>query len=406
MKQFEEEIKSFSSTKEYLTPQERKLATQHYKKKYTVGVPKEPFPDENRVCLTPQAVEMLTSNGHTVYIEKSAGNRAGFTDKEYIESGGILSTKEKVFSAQIFLQISPILPDQIKLLSKGQFVISTLQTHTRKVDYIKKMMNKKISALAIEYIKEKDTYYPFICSLSQIEGILAVHIAAEYLSKSQDGKGILFGGIIGVPPTEVVILGAGTAAEHAAKAAIGLGATVKIFDLSNYKLCQFSKHLGQKVYTSIFNPKDVIQSLQTADVMIGAFHYEDDRPLMVVTEDMIKQMKKGSVIIDLTIDKGGCFETSKSTTHQNPAFIQHGVIHYCVENISSLVPRTASIALSNIFAPLILKISNAGGISHLTTNDKGFRYGIYLFRGILTNARLGKKLGLDYHDINLLIDAL
>jgi len=241
--------------------------------------------------------------------------------------------------------------------------------------------------------------------MSTIAGSTSVLVAAEYLSNVNKGKGVMLGGISGITPTEVVILGAGTAAEFAARAALGLGATVKIFDNSIKRLMELQNILGQRLYTSIFHPQVLERVLKTADVVIGTLSPEETDQRYIISEDQVMLMKKGSVIIDLSIDKGGCFETSELRNHNSPSFIKHGVIHYCVPNITSRVARTASIAMSNVFAPMLGAIGETGGIKQQLKDDAGLRHGVYVYNGILTNDYLGRLYNLPARDINLLMAA-
>ena len=290
-------------------------------------------------------------------------------------------------------------------MQRKQTIFSTLQITVQPKDYIKKLISKKVSAIAFDTIKDESGIYPVIRSMGEIAGNTAILIAAELLSNVNKGKGLMLGGVAGVPATEVVILGAGTVGEFAARAALGLGATVKIFDNALYKLRRLQNDLGMRVFTSILQPDVLLNELKTADVVVGAIRAPERRTPCVVTEEMVKEMRLGSVVVDVSIDQGGCFETSRVTDHKNPVYTQYGVIHYCVPNIASRVARTASYALSNIFAPILLKIGEEGGIDKMLKANKGVRHGVYLYNGILTNQMLGESLKLPYKDINLLIAA-
>ena len=238
-----------------------------------------------------------------------------------------------------------------------------------------------------------------------LKRITSILIASEYLSNVHKGKGVMLGGITGITPAEVVILGAGTAAEYAARAAIGLGAEVKIFDNSIYKLRRVQNFVGQRLHTSIFHPRVLQKTLKSADVVIGAVHLIGKGPRFYITEDMVKGMKKGSVIVDISIDQGGCVETSESRSHHDPVYTKHGVVHYCVSNIPSRVARTASIALSNVFAPILMSIGDSGGIQTHLKDNQGLRRGIYIYNGILTNSYIGNHFGILSKDIDLLLAA-
>lgn len=394
--------KNFPIGYEFYHPKERLLEIEKSRKRLVIGLPREDYRGENRICLTPLTVEMLVNNGHEILIEKGAGLASNYTDREYSENGAlIVKTKEEIYQCDVVLQISPLSSDEIDMLNGNQIIMSALQVHCQCAEDIRKLMQKKVTAIAFEYLKDRDNHFPVVRSMSEIAGISAVMIAGEYLSKGKGGKGVLLGGVTGVSPTEVIILGAGTVAEYAGRAAMGLGASIKVFDNSMYRLRRLEDHLGQRVHTSTFHPYVLTKALKSADVVIGALRYEGNQPGTLVTEDMVKEMKEGSVIIDLSIDQGGCFETSEMTTHENPVFRKHGVIHYCVPNLASHVSRTASLAMSNICAPLLLHIANNGGLHQFLKTDMGLRNGTYIYRGILTNQRLGDCVGILAKDINL-----
>ena len=389
-----------------LLPQEEMLEIGKRQKKLIIGMPREKQHLEQRISLTPEAIEVLIDNGHEVLIESKAGEGAHYSDKNYSECGGfIVENKSQVLGADIVLKVEPIDLEEIDLLKGNQVIFSGLHIHTQKEDYIRKLMDKKITAIAYEYIKDEYNYYPILQSMNAIAGNTAIIIAAEYLSVNNGGKGVMLGGISGITPTEVVILGAGIAAEFAARAALGLGAFVKVFDPSPQKLEQLQKNLGTRLHTSIFHPQVLRRTLKSADVVIGAFNLYDKGPRYFVTEEMVKEMKKGSVIIDISIDQGGCIETSERRTHLDPVYTKHNVIHYCVANLPSRVARTASIALSNIMSPIMINIGNSGGIKPFLKSNLGVRHGVYMYNGILTNELLGNNFNIPSKDIDLLMAA-
>jgi len=286
-----------------------------------------------------------------------------------------------------------------------QFEVPALHFPSQTEEYIRKLMQKRITAISFEGLKDEDNCYPVVRSMSEIAGTTSILIASEYLSNVNDGKGVLLGGVSGITPTEVVILGAGTAAEYAARAAIGLGAFIKVFDFSVTKLKRMQTNLSSRLFTSVFHPRVMQKHLKSADVVIGAMHLGNSGPQFLITEEMVKEMKKGAVIIDLSIDQGGCIETSECRNHSNPVYTKFGVVHYCVPNIASRVARTASIALSNIFNPLLLKIADAGGVQKLLKDELGLRHGVYIYNGILVNARIGNYFSIPSKDIDLLMAA-
>ncbi|MCF7568666.1 alanine dehydrogenase [Sabulilitoribacter arenilitoris] len=390
-------------TKQQLLPQEEMLEIHKRKGELFIGIPKETAYQEKRVCLTPDAVSALVYNGHKVLIEAGAGDGANFSDKDYSEAGAeITKDTAKVFSCPMILKVEPPSIDQIKLLNPQAILISALQLKTQEKKYFEALASKRITALAFEFIRDDDGTYPAVRSLSEIAGTASTLIAAELLSNSKDGNGLMFGNISGVPPVEVVILGAGTVGEFAARSAIGLGANVKIFDNSITKLRSIQTNLGRPLFTSTLQPKNLTKALKRCDVAIGAVRGKNRSPI-IVSEAMVQHMKKGAVIIDVSIDMGGCFETSEVTTHKKPTFIKHNVVHYCVPNIPAKYSRTASVSISNIFTPYLLKIAEEGGIENSLRFDRGLKNGLYFYHGILTSKPVGEWFDLKYSDINLLI---
>jgi len=374
--------------------------------KLYIGIPKEKFFQEQRIALTPESVSILVSNGHRVVIESKAGEGAHFKDRDFSEAGAeIVFDPEKVFDAEIILKVAPLSEEELSLLKMRQILISPIHLPTIKDDYILKLMNKRITALAIEYMKDEAGTFPFVRSMSEIAGSVVIIIAAEYLSNAQNGQGILLGGISGVPPAKVVVLGAGVVGEFATRTALGLGANVKIFDNNIYKLMRLQNNVGRRLYTSSIYPDVLQREMSTADVVVGAIHSESGRTPILVTEEMVSQMKPGSVVIDVSIDQGGVFETSEITSHQNPTFKKYGVIHYCVPNISSRVSKVASYSISNILYSRLLKSTEYGGFEKFLRYDAGSRHGVYIYHGSLTNKYLSERFGLKYTDIDLLFTA-
>lgn len=388
-----------------LMPQESVLEISKLKKELYIGIPKETSFQENRVPLVPESVALLVSNGHDILIETGAGNNAHFTDSDYSEAGAqIAYTADEVYQkCALVLKVAPPSIDELDKFKDKQCLMSILQIGMQPEGYINKLSSKKITALAYEYIKDETDLYPVIQAMSEIVGSAAILIASEYMSNTTGGKGELLGGVTGIPPTEVVILGAGTVGEYAARAALGLGASVKIFDNSLYKLRRLQKNLGSRIYTSTLNPSVLLKSLRTCDVAIGAILGKEGRSPIVVTEEMVSEMRFGSVVIDVSIDQGGCFETSEVTNHNNPTFRKYGVIHYCVPNIASRVARTASCALSNIFTPILLNMGDEGGMDELLWKDIYARNSAYLYRGTVTNKYVAELCNLPYRDLNMLM---
>ncbi|WP_298486696.1 alanine dehydrogenase [uncultured Maribacter sp.] len=390
-------------SKQQLLPQEETLEVLKQKGELFIGIPKENQNQEKRICLTPDAVNAITANGHRILIEAGAGEGANFTDIEYTNAGAeITKDTKKVFSCPLLLKVEPPTLAEIEMLNPQATIISALQIKIQEKRYFEALAKKRITAIAFEYIRDEDGKYPAVRSLSEIAGISSVLIASELMAVTNEGKGLMFGNISGVPPVEVVIIGAGTVGEFAARSAIGLGANIKVFDNSITKLRNIQTNLNQTIYTSTIQPKNLLKALKRCDVAIGATRGKDRSPV-VVSSTMVEHMKKGAVIIDVSIDMGGCFETSEVTCHNKPTVEKFGVVHYCVPNIPSRYPKTASVSISNIFTPYLLKIGEDGGIENSLRFDKGLRNGLYLYHGILTNKSVGEWFDLQYSDINFLI---
>ena len=354
------------------------------KQRLFIGIPREIAFQENRVPLTPDSVETLVAQGHRIVIETKAGEGARFSDKDYSEAGAqIYYDRKQVFEADIILKVTPPTEDEMSLFKHGQILISPLHLPTLKKEIINELSKKQVTALAFEYIKDESNTYAFVRCMSEIAGSSAILIASELLADAVHGRGYLLGGLSGIPPTQVLILGAGVVGEFATRAALGLGATVKIYDNNVYKLSRLQNNIGERFYTSVINNRRLLNDIRTAA--------------------MVQEMKPGSVIIDVSIDQGGCIETSEVTTHDQPTFIKHDVIHYCVPNIASRVPRTASYAISNITASTLMQFNEYGGLENLIRVLPGVRHGVYIYKGHLTNQYLGQKMGLKFTDINLLI---
>ena len=390
-------------SKQQLLPQEETLEILKQKGELFIGIPKENQYQEKRICLTPDAVNAITANGHRVLIEAGAGEGANYSDKDYTDAGAEISNDtKKVFSCPLILKVEPPTLAEIDLLNPQATIISALQIKTQSKKYFEQLAKKRITAIAFEYIRDEDGKFPAVRSLSEIAGISSILIASELMAVTNKGNGLMFGNISGVPPVEVVIIGAGTVGEFAARSALGLGANIKIFDNSITKLRNIQTNLNQTVYTSTLQPKNLLKALKRCDVAIGAVRGQDRSPIVVSTT-MVEHMKKGAVIIDVSIDMGGCFETTEVTDHDHPTIEKYGVIHYGVPNIPSRYPRTSTISISNIFTPYLLKLGEDGGLENSLRFDKGLRNGLYMYHGILTNKSVGEWFGLAYNDINFLI---
>jgi alanine dehydrogenase len=369
-----------------------------------IGIPRETWFNENRIPLTPEAVSVLVSNGHKVVMEYKAADGAHYTDMEYSDAGAkIAYEKKEVYQSDVLIKSAPVGENELESLKPGQVIISPIHLAVMKSEILEKMMAKRITALSFENLKDDSGNYPIVRSMSEIAGSAVMLIAGQYLSNANDGKGVLLGGISGIPPTKVIILGAGIVGEFAARTAMAMGSSVKIFDNSIYRLKRLQNNIGARLFTSVIEPKILAKQLKTCDVAVGALSSGGGRTPVVVTEEMVSQMRQGSVIVDVSIDRGGCFETSEITSLESPIFLKHGVIHYCVPNIPSGFARTASQAISNVIMPLLLEAAESGGFESLVWHKVSIRSGIYLFKGSLTNFHLSQRFDLKYTDLNLLI---
>ncbi len=375
-------------------------------KKLNIGLPQESSFQETRIALIPDAVKTLVSQGHEVVLQRNAGTSAHFADAEYSEAGAyIAESAAEVFHCDIILKVAPLTDDEIGLLRGKQYLLSALHLNARSRSYFQQMNQKKMSAIAFEYIKDKTHASPVVRSISEIAGTASIQIAAEYLAHPDFGNGRMLGGFTGIAPSQVVIIGAGTVGEYAARIAKGMGAGVKVFDNSVYKLRELKSQVGQGIFTSTLQTAELQHAVMNADVLICAVHSKQHRSPVIITSEMVAGMKEGSVIVDVSIDQGGCVETSAITSHEKPVFRKHGVTHYCVPNIASRVPNTASIALSNFFAPMLIRAGELGGIDNLLNKDFFFRQGLYIFNGTLTNKVIGEYFDLPYQDMDLLMAA-
>ena len=393
-------------TKEQRTlfPEECLLREIARQPRLSIGIPKENTEVETRLALTPEGVAIVTEEGHSIYIQRGAGEGMSYSDLQFSEAGAFMvDDASEVFGADIVLKIAPPTIDELNLMQDRSSILSMLQLTNLSADCIKLMMKKKMNAIAYELIRDEQKAFPVVSSISEIEGNTAIAVAAELMSNERGGKGLLLGGIAGITPTEVLILGAGITGSVAARTALALGAQVKIFDHDINKLRKIQHYLGQQVFTSVIQPAVLFRALATADAVIGNLRYISGSERFMVSEDLVKTMKPGAIIIDMSVDQGGCFETSECRTLKNPVYEKHGIIHYCVPNISARVARTSSMALSNIFAPILLKVGNSGSIKSAISESSGFCHGAYIFGGVLVNHLIGDYYGITSNDIGLLL---
>ncbi|WP_051315957.1 alanine dehydrogenase [Algoriphagus vanfongensis] len=389
-----------------LIPKESPVKTKKRGEELSIGIPKEKSEEEKRVVLTPEAVGLLTNNGIHVVVETSAGLASKFTDQDYSDAGAkVVYSAKEAFETDIVLKVDAPSLEEISSMNVGACLISALQIGKQNREFIEALNTKKITAVAFEYLEDKVGGMPVVRAMSEIAGSTVMLVAAEYLSSVNDGKGLIMGGVTGVPPTQVVIIGAGTVAEYAARTALGLGANIKVFDNHIYKLRRLKQLLGQQIYTSTIDNLTLTQALSEADVVIGALRAEKGRNKVVVSEEMVANMMHGSIIIDVGIDQGGCIETAKMSSHSDPVYQVHDIIHYCVPNIASRVSRTASYSLSNIFTPIILQMADLGGPEEMIFTYRWFLRGVYTYRGSLTNAYLGRKFDIAHKELQLLLAA-
>jgi len=389
-----------------LQPQEALLSSGKKRGQLTIGIPKEHTFQENRIALTPLSVGLLVENGHRVILESGAGNASNFLDHHYSEQGAqIVHDKKEVFQADIIIKISSPTLKEVELMKTRQVLFSSQQPSLMSLEVLKALMKKQVTSLSFEYLQDEGGHLSVVRAMSEIVGATSVLIAAEYLSNVFDGKGLMLGGVTGVPPTEMVIIGAGTVGEFAARTAIALGAQVKVFDSSVYRLRRLQSNVGSRVFTSIIQPIVLNKAVKSCDVVIGAVRAKNGRTPCLISEDTVSKMKPNSVLIDVSIDQGGCFETSEVTNHGKPVFKKYDVIHYCVPNIASRVARTATYALTNIFTPILLEIGEAGGMNNMIWANQGIRSAIYLYHGNLTNKDMSEKFNLPCKDLNLIVMA-
>ncbi|MEO8710587.1 MAG: alanine dehydrogenase [Parafilimonas sp.] len=384
--------------------QEETLDIRPQSAKLTIGIPKEMVLQENRVALIPEAINVLVNNGHHVIVETKAGEGSKYSDNDFSEAGAqIALNKREVYKAPMLIKSAPVMEEDLSYLQLNQTIISPIHLSMLKKESLEKMMEKRITALGFEHLKDDSGTYPIVRCMSEIAGSAAMLIAGQFLGSQENGKGVLLGGISGIPPTKVIIIGAGVVGEFAARTALAMGASVKVFDSNVYRLKRLQNNLGMRVWTSVMEPRILAKQLKSCEVAVGALTNESGRSPIVVTEEMVQAMRPGSVIIDVSIDRGGCFETSEITTHQHPTFVKHGVIHYCVPNIPSGYARTASHAISNVLMPLLLDAGDAGGIEEMVWHNFNLRNGVYLYRGHLTNLYISQRFDLKFTDLNLLI---
>lgn len=389
-----------------LLPQEELLEAQRGHAELTIGIPAETSLQEKRVALVPEAVALLVAHGHQVLVETQAGAEAQFSDNDYSESGArIVYDRRQVFQANIVLKVEPPSLEEVELMGVRQTLISALQLSIQNEGLLEALSAKKTTAIAWDFVQNENGIQPLVRAMGEIAGNTAILLAGELMA-SVSGQGTMLGGVSGVRPSEVVILGAGTVGEYATRSALGLGASVKVFDNSVHRLIRLQNAVGQRLWTSTLQPSVLEEALRTADVAIGAVRGSGSRAPMLVSEPMVAGMRERSIVVDVSIDRGGVFETSRLTSHERPTFIECGVIHYCVPNIPSRVSRTASKALSNIFAPMLLGIAGEGGVVPAIKDRNLITTGVYMFNGTLTNEEIAADRNMPWKPLDLLAATL
>lgn len=400
------EIEGLTKEQLGLYPVEQMAPVKKKMQRLQIGLPKENHSLERRVALRPEAVEVLCRKGHEVIVETGAGLDSSFTDKEYSDAGAKISySREEVLKSHIVLKIALPTTEELEYLSPNATLISALESGKMTIDHMRTLLKKKITAIAFDFLQDPVGGMPVVRAMSEIAGSTVMLVAAEHLSSQNGGQGIILGGVTGVPPTKVVIVGAGTVGEYAARTALGLGAEIKVFDRNTYKLRRLKYSIGHQVYTCTLDPLTLGEAVSRADVIITAMRARQGRSPVIITEEMVMSMKPNSVIIDVSIDQGGCVETSEPTTLNAPTFRRYDVIHYCVPNIASRVARTSSTALSNIFTPHLIEIGDCGGVGEMIYTHKWFMKGVYTFHGSITNHEVAKRFNLPHKDLSLLMAA-
>ena len=369
-----------------------------------IGIPKENPAQERRVALTPAGVQSLVSSGCQVFIEKDAGNAAHFSNEEFENVGGkIVYSSDEIFGrSEIILKISPPTVEDCQRLSGSQTLFSALHLAVAKTETVKLLLDNKICAVAIELVEDQNGDLPILLVMSEIAGQMAIQAAARYLESNANGRGIVMGGITGIPPATVLILGAGTVGRAAARIALGLGAEVIVLDKDYSRLRVLANQFNYRISTAIANEYNIRKALHYADVVIGAVLIKAERAPHVITEEMVKKMKPGSIIIDVSIDQGGCIETSRPTTLENPIYVLHNVIHYCVPNMPANVARTATYGLTNALLPYLMEIVQKG-ISQTLRDNIGLARGVCTFDGECTNDVIARRFGIKSVDIQTLL---
>ena len=369
-----------------------------------IGVPREIKPQENRIGLTPESVKTLTSYGHEVLIENNGGYEAGFDNDQYKSVGAkIIDKAEDIFNdAEIIVKVKEPLSNEVKMIRENQIIFTYLHLAAAK-ELTQGLINSKSVCIAYETVTDKNGRLPLLAPMSAVAGRMSVQAGAHCLEKNQKGRGVLLGGAPGGEPAEVVILGGGVVGENAAIIATGMKANVHIVDKSEARLNQLSEIFGDKITPQLSNKVDLEKLVSNCDLLVGGVLIPGAEAPKLITKKMIKNMKRGSVIVDVAIDQGGCVETSKPTTHAEPTFIVDDVVHYCVANMPGGVPRTSTIALNNATLPFLTKLAN-DGYNKTLKNDSNFLAGLNVYKGQVTYKAVADAFGHTYFDAKQLLN--
>lgn len=388
-----------------LMPMEKPLKLEEGSRSLNIGIPREVSDEECRVALAPSGVSTLVASGHQVAVEEGAGASAHFADAQYEDVGAevVESAEELYTSSDLIVKVYPPNAEELEYLCPRQILISALHLGNTSAEFLNRLRELQITGIGFEFIQDPDGTYPIVRMMHEITGSMSIQVAARYLQSNEGGKGVMLGGISGVPPSTVVILGAGVVGEWAARTAQGYGAHVIVLDNDLSALRSLEHYLDRQVTTAVANSQYVSQAVQSADVVIGAAMSSGERSPVLVTEEMVEGMRAGSVIVDVVVDQGGCIATSRPQTHSEPTFTEHGVIHYCVPNMPSNAARTATYALTNALVPYLLHVGETGSINEALWNDQGLRNGTYVYRRHITKKSLASLFGLPHRDIELLI---
>ena len=369
-----------------------------------IGVPREIKPQENRIGLTPESVKTLTSHGHEVLIENNGGYEAGFDNDQYKSVGAkIIDKAEDIFNdAEIIVKVKEPLSNEVKMIRENQIIFTYLHLAAAK-ELTQGLINSKSVCIAYETVTDKNGRLPLLAPMSAVAGRMSVQAGAHCLEKNQKGRGVLLGGAPGGEPAEVVILGGGVVGENAAIIATGMKANVHIVDKSEARLNQLSEIFGDKITPQLSNKVDLEKLVSNCDLLVGGVLIPGAEAPKLITKKMIKNMKRGSVIVDVAIDQGGCVETSKPTTHAEPTFIVDDVVHYCVANMPGGVPRTSTIALNNATLPFLTKLAN-DGYNKTLKNDSNFLAGLNVYKGQVTYKAVADAFGHTYYEAKELLN--